>query len=432
MSKIIKYFLAITGGFIIALIVSSCSNKKIEQDEKETIRLNLWHIWPEEYTPQNNAISNVLNAWHKENPHSQIKVYSVESESYKVKIRTAIATNNAPDIFYSWGAGFAEPLIKSGKILKMDNYLAENTFRDLENGSLDYLTYNKNIYGLPWSKWVGTFFCNTELFERYNLSLPETFEDLVYVVKEFRNHGIVPMAVGGKDLWPGMFYYNILAIRTAGVYKTTQALNNQTSFYDPDFIKAATLLKTLIDEEAFGTDFFGLSRDESEVPFFAGEIPMYYNGSWVSGRVQAEDSPVNNKIKIIPFPYIKGYEKNRDELLGGANEGFFVCASTPYKKECVKAVEFISRNLSEEFLKEKVGSLPVWNFNIDEQLLNPLYAQNLELTKDAKQYMLSWDTFLMASNAEIHKQLVGKIFLKEISPEDFCSEMDKILSKTHN
>lgn len=43
-------------------------------------------------------------------------------EQYKVKIRTAAARDELPDIFIAWEYSFAEDFVKAGKALKMGPY----------------------------------------------------------------------------------------------------------------------------------------------------------------------------------------------------------------------------------------------------------------------------------------------------------------------
>ena len=68
------------------------------------------------------------------NPDVQIKVETVENERYKTKIKTAFATNELPDIFYSWGGGFSKPFIESGKVLSLNQYIDDDTSNKINNG----------------------------------------------------------------------------------------------------------------------------------------------------------------------------------------------------------------------------------------------------------------------------------------------------------
>ena len=91
-----------------------------------------------------------------------------------------------------------------------------------------------------------------------------------------KENGIVPLAVGQKDLWPGMWYYNQIALRMAGPTMVVDALNKKASFDSEPFIKAAEKLQELVEIGAFDPNVLAISRDESEVDFFSGKAAMYY------------------------------------------------------------------------------------------------------------------------------------------------------------
>jgi raffinose/stachyose/melibiose transport system substrate-binding protein len=176
---------------------------------------------------------------------------------------------------------------------------------------LDNFTYDGKIYGLPIYMIAGIFYCNTELFEQNEVKMPDTFDELLEAVKVFKAKGITPMAVGEKDGWTGMFYQNIISIRTAGVKLCNDALSNVTSFNRPEFAEGAEKLSELIKAGAFDNNCMNLTRDEAELDFNNGKCAMYYNGSWVAASLDDENCPVKGKILVRNFASFKA---SADEL----------------------------------------------------------------------------------------------------------------------
>ncbi|MFU7517936.1 extracellular solute-binding protein, partial [Clostridium sp. HCS.1] len=96
----------------------------------EPITLTMRHIWTQKSYNTNGSIGEeVIQEWNENNPNIQIKSEIVENERYKTKIKTAIATNELPDIFFSWGSGFSKPFVESGKVLNLNPYL-DNEIRN--------------------------------------------------------------------------------------------------------------------------------------------------------------------------------------------------------------------------------------------------------------------------------------------------------------
>ena len=331
----------------------------------------------------------------------------------------------SPDIFYSWGAGFAKPFVDAKKVLPLDEYLDDETLKKLVPGSLDYFTYDKKIYGLPIYMIAGVFYCNKELFQKYDIKIPDTYDELITAVKAFKENGVIPMTVGEKDGWPGIFYQNVLAIRTAGVKLCNLALNKQTSFDQTEFVESAEKLNELIKAGAFDSRCMSLTRDESESDFKNGKVAMYFNGSWVAGSLDRDDCPVKGKIVVKNFPYIENSKGDKNGFVGGAIDTFMISSNTKYKLEAVKALIAID----ESFCKESYlagASLPAWKVEVDQSNISPLAADISKLVKNNAGFVLAWDTFLTGSEAQTHINLVADIFAGRRTPEEFAEEMQKL------
>ena len=389
----------------------------------EVITLTLWDIMINE--EEERAIKPAVEKWNEENPNVQIVRDSLDDESYKIKLKTAIAANEAPDLFFTWGAGFSRPFVDAGKVLPLDDYISQDLLDRTIEGALDYATYDGVLYGLPYSQWVGVLYCNQEMFDEYGLSIPRTYDELLNAVKTFKANGIDPIGVGASERWTSMFYYNILALRTAGAEKSNQTLAGDGSYTDPDFLEAAYRLKELVDMGAFNNGFMGMNFDEFKALFLAGRIPMIFQGDWVAGECELEDSLVKGKIVATHFPSLTGSSASPHDFLGGALDTFMVSAKTKHKEEAVRALEFLCEYQSIAGFEEGMG-LPVFKGELDTSKTNPLTAQIVDLANEATGFTLAWDTFLTGQDTELHLDLVQGLFAGIVSPEEFCSQMQTI------
>lgn len=397
--------------------------------KSETVTLKFWHLWTTPAESNKVAIDKVLANFSKAYPHIKIEVDAVENETYKTKIKTAIAANEAPDVFFTWGGGFSKPFVEAGKLMDLTPYVNDGTQNRLVGGALTYQTFNGKFYALPFSLWGGVFYCNQELFDKHRVKIPETFNELLAAVKVFKAKGITPMEVGEKDRWPGMFYQNILAIRTAGTKLCNDALAKKATFNQPAFIQSAELLQQLVKAGAFDSGCLGISRDESEANFRLGKAAMYYNGSWVSGSLNEKEAPaVYGKIVARNFPVVEGGKGDPNGFLGGAVDAFAVKAGTKHPKEAVLFAKYVAEQHA--IIGYQLGALlPAWKVTVDESKLPELTVQISKLIKDATGFVLAWDTFLEGADADVHKNLVQEIFAGVITPEKFAREMQKLNAK---
>ncbi|GFZ33889.1 solute-binding protein [Clostridium zeae] len=413
--------------FIITMLVISlqgCNDKKVNDLNGDSkITLKMWHIWAQKSQDNNSIIiEDVIKEWNKNHPKIQIEVESVESEKYKTKLKTASATNELPDIFYSWGGGFSEPLIESGRVLPLNNYLENGVLNELNDNMLGNVTYKDKIYGLPLTFSVGTFYVNTELFNTADIKIPDNYDEFLAAVKAFRKKGMTPLLVGEQDRWTGMLYYDILALRESGLEESKKALSG---YDDSDvFLKAAKRLEELVDLDAFDEESLKYMRDESEMLFKKGKIPMYYTGNWLAGEIQAENSLIKDKVMIKTFPLINSGKGSNQEFLGGAADYLMVSNNCKNRKEAVEAIEYVCKNISKKYYEFGSG-LPAWKDNYDETKINKLSKELKKLTENGK-YLLYWDIYLGEEKGDKHKELVYKLFQHKISPEEFAKDMKKL------
>lgn len=387
---------------------------------KTPISLKLWHIWGDLYS-FNKAVTNFNKAY----PHIILDIEST-SYGYDTKIKTAIAANEAPDIFFSWGGGFSAPFVRSGKVLPLDPYLNDGTRNKLIKGSLTNFTYDGKVYALPTTLSIGVLYCNQELFDKYSIKIPVTFEELVTAVKKFNEKGILPIAVGERDLWPGMFWYDILALRIAGAKRSHEALTKKASFNQPEFTEAAAKLVELIRLNGFGNRALTQTLKESIILFNRGKAAMMFNGTWFSGECIDEDCKVKGKIVAKKFPLVEGGKGTDTEYLGGPSDSFMVSANSKHKKEAVMAVKYICETMSKESYLMGMG-LPLWKIDVkDTSKINPLILEQAEMIKNVTAYVSWWDVFLQGDDANIHKSLVQKLFAGTITPEQYSKEMQKL------
>jgi raffinose/stachyose/melibiose transport system substrate-binding protein len=414
---------------VISLVVSfsACSDdKKSDKDsgsKDEEITLKLWHIWAADTEVGKEPLLNTIDKFQEENSNIKVEVEAYENESYKTKIKTSMQ-GEIPDVFFSWGAGFADQFIKAGKILPLDDYVSDVEGNFMEGTTDSFIGEDGKLYGIPVYRWAAILYCNEELFEQNNVELPETFDQLLTAIEVFNSKDITPIAVGEKDKWPGMFFQNIAAIRTAGVQLSNDALNGKESFDQDQFVESAEIVEELVAANAFGDNPMALSNDEAQQEFMQGKAAMRYMGSWEAGNVEDDQNKVKGKVVCKNFPTIDGTSGDQEGFLGGAVDTFMVSQETEYPEEATKLLKYIAENLSEQSAIAGFG-LPAWNSEIDESQISDTSKQIIDVTSNSTGYVLAWDTFLQGAAADTHKDLVAQLFSGDLKSKDFGIQMQE-------
>jgi raffinose/stachyose/melibiose transport system substrate-binding protein len=401
-----------------AALFSGCAKKD------EGVTLTLWHIYASDTETMKPAFEKVVAEYQASHPEIKLVLDATENEAYKTKIRAAVSANEAADVFLYWSGGRLKGFVDAGAVLPLDDYLDADTKSRILPGTTGNMTFNGKLYALPFTLAVGTFFVNQELFDQNGLTVPATWDELVNVCQAFLAKGITPFTVGARDVWPIAMYFDLMTLHQAGYQATNAALTKTGPFNIPDVVEAARKLQQLVDMGAFGNGAMGLSRDESEVPFYEGKVPMYVNGSWTIGNVNGKDSKVRGKVKIYPFPALGPNGGTRD-LTGGAADNFAVNAKTKHPKEAVELLTYLTENFTAE-LYQSGGGLPTWQVTADESRVDPLTRELVDLLKNVDTYTLWWDVMLEGKDAQLYLENLSSLFAKQITPEQFAEIMQGI------
>lgn len=403
-----------------ALTLGACGKKA----EDEQITLTLWHSFGS--TVSQDVIDDFIEIYEKEHPNIKIVQETAQIEEYQFrKLKVAVANNSQGDIFLSYGGGYSQSIVDAGAALPLNDYLeADNTYDRLQSGVLDYFTYDGEVYGLPIKKWAGVLYCNRELFEQADLEYPQTWDELLNCVKVFREQGITPMTLGGKDGWHIGMYQNALAVRTGGAEYCNKAIVGEESLDTEAVVKSAELLKELVDAGAFSEGVMALSADEAQMEFFMGKVPMYYSGSWTAADCENPENLIQGKIDVVPLPTVEGGLGDETQFCGGAIDCYMINSKTEHPDEAVAFALALTEYQSNEGYKLGDG-VTAWKSDIDDSEVNPVLVEINKLTDNATGYVLAWDTFLQGTAIDAHYNLLQELVGGTITPEEFAKKMQE-------
>ncbi len=403
---------------------SSSTNSKGEDGK---IRISLWHVWPEANGGTAQSFAKTLEEVQEKFPEVEFDIDAVadSGDAYKTKIKTAVAGGELPDIFYTWGGGFSETFVESGNVLCLDDYTTDETKDKFIEGTTDFFTYDGGLYGYPLRTNVGVLFCNKAMFEKAGLEIPQTFDELLNVVTAFREQGITPFALGGKNPSDIAWWTDQLTERTAGVDYVNQILAGEATMDTPEVKQAAEAFKKLVDAGAFDTGAAATSRDEAYTIFTAGNTPMYFVGSWYCATIMASD--IKDDVVVTNFPTIEGGKGAATEYLGGADQTFMINSKVENPEKVMEVYTYMCERFSENVFLGGAG-LPAWKTNVDvSDIENTLLVDTYNLYKNSTGVNLWWDNALLGQPATEHMDTATKLFLGNITPDEFVSMNVKIL-----
>jgi len=395
------------------------TNTETSGDSSGEVTLTLWSIATESdaFSP---AYAKAIADFEAANPGVKIVHETFENQSYKTKIKSAVAANELPDIFYTWGGGFSKPFVDSGKVLPLDDYFAE--YKDeLPEVALTNVRFDGKLYGVTFTTPLSAVFYNKKMFEENGVKVPTNWDEFIEVCKIFKSKGITPIGISAKDTWVIAMTHDNLVLKSAGPEKVAAALTKSGQTYnDPDFIEASKKLRELIDLGAYPEGAPGLSNDEASAMFYNGDVAMFITGSWMAGSIQTD--PENPEdFDVFPFPAVGGKGKETD-FMGGATDSLMVNASGPHKDIAAKAAFELAKSISKYAYLDGAG-VAAWKVDYDDSSVNPITKKIADMASKATSFTIWYDTLMEAEDAGEYLALLQELFMGNISPEELAEAM---------
>jgi raffinose/stachyose/melibiose transport system substrate-binding protein len=329
-----RSLLGLAGAGAGAVILGACSDQGGGGGEAagggpQTI--DWWHIQnTEPLLPVWDAMAKDFQA---KNPGVTIKITPLENEAFKAKLTTVTQAGQPPDLFQSWGGGTLKQQVDAGLVKDITADVAP-WIGNITPAALVPYQIDGKVYGIPWDIGMVGFWYNKDLFARAGVTTPPaTWTDLLDTVRKLKAAGVTPIALAGKDKWPGHYYWAYLAVRVAGLDALRQAAVDG-SFDGPGFVAAGQRLKELVDLQPFQNGFLGAeygTPDGQAAAMGNGEAAMELMGQWaptVEGTSSNSKKGIGDKLGFFPFPAVEGGVGAATEVFGGGN-GFAVGKDAP-------------------------------------------------------------------------------------------------------
>ena len=172
---------------------------------------------------------------------------------------------------------------------------------EYSQGVRDAFTFNNRVYGLPYTLEYWGVWYNKKVFEKFNLSVPKTWDEFLKVCATLKANNVIPMAQTVQGRWPTFIIFEELVARqNPQLY--VDVCEGRKKYTDPEVKKAFTIWADLIKKGYFtdpSTDLF------SDVPrlFNAGEVAMVPCGSWYLTTLTSEGVPENMADIFIMPPH---------------------------------------------------------------------------------------------------------------------------------
>ncbi|MFJ3638952.1 ABC transporter substrate-binding protein [Streptomyces sp. NPDC090108] len=362
----------------------------------------------------------------------RVRLEKVPGAEYPAKLRTAMGSPAAPDIFFNWGGGSIKAYRDAGRLLDLTGVIASDPV--LKNGFLPSVLTAGGLggreYGIPMRGMQPVIlFYNKSLFAEHRLTPPTTWDQLLDVNSRLRKAGITPFALGGADIWPELMWLEYLVDRIGGPQVFDRVKNGDAAGWgDPAVLKAARTVRELIGSGAFGKGYSSVAYTNGGAPamFAKGRAAMHLMGSWeYSTQLGKFPDFARKHLGWTAFPTVEGGAGDIRNVVGNPTNYWSVNARTSGKDA---ALAFLRDCASGRYAKDLIANGDVPATANAEKLLDaspdPDFARfQYRMVQRAPAFTLSWDQAVDPDVSTPMLTEVNKLFVGKSSPEQFVSAL---------
>ncbi|MFC5452428.1 ABC transporter substrate-binding protein [Paenibacillus aestuarii] len=341
------------------------------------------------------------------------------------KISVAANSNSQIDLMFLNGQ-YVRTLFTRGLLAPLDHVL-KNKDSLFNKSALDAFTFNGKIYAYPYGdSMTSAVYYNKGIFQKYKLTPPVTYEDLVNVTKELNKHGIQGIAFGGasKFMWPMWFFETFFQMsENKGLERTEAVLTGKAKFTDSDYIEAMDALAKFGKDGIFQPGVNGADSELGKALFVAGKAAMFYGGTW---ELDSFRKSLGGKLGITFFPEVKAGAKVQMTGAGGNAFAMYSNIVPEHKDLAAKLMEYYYSIPIQKILSTQTGVSIPSNKNAPMST-NPLIK---ELTDN---YLPDTSTFLdWYWPQEIVQEFqfqIQAVIRGTVTAEEAMTEIQEVLDK---
>lgn len=291
-------------------------------------------IW-DEFTsePQNSTFQGIVDEFEAKHDVT-VKRNSMAMENMVDVLKPAIDSGSGPDIFFTGpGWGGLGPYIEADAVMDLTSAFEERGWEDkIQPWAIDYVSYNKKIWSLPWEAEVQGLFYHKDLFAEYDLDVPETYQEFIEISEKFKEEGYIASVASAAR---PAYAIGWMESSWLGATMTNDELYNivfeHGSWDVPEYINALERIEELYNKNYISKDILAYNYDDMTMLFYNQQTPMIAVGSWIVPEV--EENYPDLDIGFFPVPPLPGVEKRTPKAIGG---GFQISNNSEKKELAMK------------------------------------------------------------------------------------------------
>lgn len=333
-----------------------------EYSSTEEVTLNVYN-W---HTERAEVYENIFSKFHEAYPNITVNYVAYDDDQYYSMLSTAIQSGEAPDLFATSGTKkiVFQNYVDMGACMPLDDLMdfSSYTADQLSWGQIDGVTYMSpaalgDDYGVYYNK---------DIFEKYHLTEPQSWDELIEICETLKQNGVVPFALPGLDANTNQWFYVTMMIALAPEWNNAFLTEGRNDFEDDIFLETLKTYEEFRDKGYFGEEYDDMDANGAYMYFSSGNAAMMCDGSWMAGTYSAME---NVNIDVFHWPSKDGRIVQYDAP--STETGYSIYADTKHKEESILLLQYLMTYEATQEVADLGNNVPILGIPGLEKLSSP-------------------------------------------------------------
>jgi len=270
-----------------------------EEAMDENVSITVWTL-----SSRTAGLEEIIDDFRAAYPNITIDVAYADGSTHQNNLLVGAATDTLPTLWFNWGGTLGGYYTENDLVYDFTDYAAANNWdQKFDKAGLDIMTLNGVMSAYPTSLSMVAVFYRADIFEKYGLSEPTTFDEFETILETLKENGECPITTAGSP--NGGFHLMRLMEQLWEHYAGPElhdSLNNMEASWDNEaIVQAFAKFQEWVDKGYFNEGFVTADPDVAPTKLYSGECVMVFEGQWAeTNLINAEQDP--SLFGVFPFP----------------------------------------------------------------------------------------------------------------------------------
>ncbi len=369
------------------------------------------------------AYNKIIADFEAANPGVTIKLEQRSTDEHKAALRVAAGSDQAPDIFFSWGGlGLGGEFVKSGLAADMTKYYDQYKWKDeFIPATVSFATqYAGGTYGAPYTFHGETLYYNKALFEKAGITAPPTtWAELDADADKLVASGVAPIAFGGTVNWHVMRIMDAILEATCGPDKHDQLMAMKLDWSKEDCATKSFQEFHVWTSKYFLKPFMGIDNNQAFNLFLQGRAAMALEGDWFIDQLRSAGAKTDD---YGSFQIPTGTDR-----LYGFGELNYISSKSKNPDIAAKFLDYLESTDVQQANLGRFGAMSV-NMKVKYDDIDALTKQVQDIFNSSKGLYVNGDQAFPLTETTEYWRIINDVASDNLDPAQAAGQMQTFIA----